>query len=92
MTITLTTAEQQELVEQTRRDPAVIMSFYEWYGRFRQSAPDDVTACQLALQKQREVFREIYQGKVALYVKEVRRDYRAKLLNLKRLPSGPPPW
>jgi predicted nuclease of restriction endonuclease-like RecB superfamily len=89
MTITLTTAEQQELAEQTKRDPAVIMSFYEWYGRLRQSAPDDVTACQLALQKQREVFWETYQSKVALYVKEARQDYRARLLNLKRLPAGP---
>jgi predicted nuclease of restriction endonuclease-like RecB superfamily len=89
MTITLTTAEQQQLAEQTKRDPAVIISFYEWYGRFRQSAQDDVTACRLAIQKQREVFREVYEGKVTLYVKEARRDYRARLANLKRLPSGP---
>jgi hypothetical protein len=89
MAITLTTPEQQELAEQTKRDPAVSMSFYEWYGRFRQSAPDDVSACQLALGRQREVFREVYQGKVALYVKEARQDYRARLMNLKRLPSGP---
>ncbi len=89
MAINLTTAEQEYLADQTKRDPAVIMSFYEWYARFRQSAPDSVTACRLALRKQEEAFRQAYEDKAAWYVKAVRKDYRARLLNLKRLRTGP---
>ena len=89
MAINLTTAEQKHLAEQTKRDPRVIMSFYEWYERFRQSTQDDVTACQLALRKQEETFRQVYEDKAAWYVKAVRKDYRARLMNLKRLRSGP---
>jgi hypothetical protein len=89
MAINLTAAEMKELEEQTKSDAKVIMSFYEWYDWFRQSLRDDTVACRLALRKQRDVLQEIYEGKVALYVQEVRKDYRVRLLNLKRLPSGP---
>jgi hypothetical protein len=88
MAINLTTAEQKELAEQTKRDPTVIMSFYEWYDRFRQWVPDDATACQFALRKQEKVFREVYENRAVWYAKAVRKDYRARLMNLKRLLSG----
>ena len=89
MGITLTAAERDAIAAQAWQDPDVIMSFYEWLRRFREQHGNDVTACRLAISKQKDVFREVYEDKVAVYLSEVRKDYRIRLLNLKRLEKGP---
>lgn len=88
MAITLTPEEERELAEQTRRDPKVASSFYQWYARLKGTV-DDATACRLALHKQTEVFREVYTDKVELYRQLARHNYGARLENLRRLSPRP---
>jgi len=88
MGIKLSVDEQKEIAERTRRDPAVIMSFYEWYGRYKQQSRDDATAARLALAKQQELFSQIYEQKEAEYFAEVSGDYRSRLLMRKKWKCG----
>lgn len=88
MGITLTPGEERELAEQTRRDPEVVSSFYQWYARLKAEA-DDATACRLALGKQEEVFQAVYADKLALYRQIVRRNYRVRLETLRKLSPRP---
>ena len=81
--------EKKEIAERTSKDPNVIMTFYEWYARYKEQSPDDRTACRLALDKQKEVYQEMYQQKLGEYLAEIRQDYHTRLLNLKKWQSGP---
>ena len=88
MAITLTTEEEDQIAAQTWQDAAVIMSFYEWLRRFKEQHVDDVTACRLALGKQKDTFHEVYEGKVALYLHELRKNRRFRLRRFKRIRPG----
>ncbi len=89
MAITLTPAEENQIAAQTWQDAAVIMSFYEWLGRFKEQSMDEVTACRLALGKQQDTFAEVYEGKVALYLRELRRNHKFRLCRWKRTDRAP---
>jgi hypothetical protein len=88
MTITLTPEEENQLAAQTWKDASVIMSFYDWLRRFREQQMDDVTACRLALSKQKDAFREVCEGKVALYLRELRKNHAFRLRRWKRMRPG----
>jgi hypothetical protein len=88
MTITLTTEEEDQIAAQAWQDAAVIMSFYEWLRRFKEQRMDDVAACRLALGKQKDTFQEVYEGKVALYLHELRKNQRFRLRRFKRIRPG----
>ena len=88
MAITLTPAEEDQIAAQTWQDAEVIMSFCEWLRHFKEQHADDVTACRLALGKQKDTFQEVYAGKVALYLRELRKNQRFRLRRLKRIRPG----
>jgi hypothetical protein len=88
MTITLTTEEEDQIAAQTWQDATVIMSFYEWLRRFKEQRMDDVAACRLALSKQKDTFQEVYEGKVTLYLHELRKNQRFRLRRFKRIRPG----
>ncbi len=88
MTITLTVDEEQEIAERTRKDPRVIMRFFEALGAHRSRGHDDVLACRLALQEQAALYREVYCEKIEEYLAEVRSDYRKRLEVQKKWGTG----
>ena len=88
MEIILTTEEENQLAAQTWRDASVIMSFYDWLRRFREQQMDDVTACRLAIGKQKDTFQAVYEGKVALYLRELRKNHGFRLRRCKRMRPG----
>ena len=88
MAIHLTIEDHKEVAERTRNDPQVIVSFYEWYGLYKQQFQDDRTACKLALQKRNEVYQEIFQQKLEEYETEIGRNYGIRLLSLKKWKTG----
>ena len=88
MAITLTVDERKEIAQQTKQNPRVIMSFYESYGLYKAQQKDDVTACQLAMRSQKEVYLRIYQQNLANYLSKLQRNYLTRLLNMKKRASG----
>jgi len=88
MGLSISVDEQKEIAERTNHDPAVIMSFYEWYGRYKKLHHDDVTACRLALAKQAEVYQATFPQKLAEYLAAIAQDYRTRLLVKKKWQSG----
>lgn len=88
MAITLTPVEEDQLAAQAWQDGAVIMSFYEWLRRFKEQHMDDVAACRLALSKQKDTFQEVYDAKVALYLRELRKNHSFRLRRWKSIRPG----
>jgi hypothetical protein len=89
MTITLTEEDQKEIADRTMKDPKILLSFLEWYDRYKNQKKDDRTACQLALRKKTEIQQEIYLQKQAEYLDEVREDYQVRLISKKKWQTGP---
>jgi hypothetical protein len=88
MQITLTSEEENQIAAQAWQDATVIMSFYEWLRRYKEQNENDVAACRLALQKQRDTFQEVYEGKVALYLRELQKNHSFRLRRSKRIRPG----
>jgi hypothetical protein len=89
MTITLTGEEQSDLANQSKRDPTVIMTFFDWLARYQNDGYDQVTACRLALRRQEETFRQVYEDKVALYSRTLRKNPMLRALRFKNSRPAP---
>jgi hypothetical protein len=88
MTINFTEDEKKEITQRARQDQEVIMSFYDAYAQWRRWGLGDRVAAVLALARQQEVFRTVYQQKQAEYQAELQRDYRVRLELRQKWQSG----
>jgi hypothetical protein len=88
MAITLNLDEKKELDERTRKDPRVIMRFFEALGAYQKVLQNDALACRLAFREQTQLYDRVYLEKMEEYLTEVQGDYRKRLEIRKKWGTG----